>query len=343
MRSISIVICMMGVVGINIYASDDRTEEIDNPSAIKFKSFVYDPSSKRFDGDFFEEAGYIFSEFGAYYTEKYIKASKVPELLQAQDKLKSVSIYFNKQELDELRLQKLASKKRNENLTDKDLDRYKTLKKQEGEILLQKSIVEQFDVKAQKYDKRRLMMTDMIEWLQKIFYLEMLQPHNFYINRSPHHISRTDEVHERKTIFCNMSPEQIRLKFKAEEIKGINLEEMKKTLDYLFSFLDKYFVRLCDEKSKRINCGKDYMNAQAFINSNEFDQLCHSLNVDSSVIMEKISNKIKDSSIKSLRQNEKVMENTVKPLTQFYDSFIQTLESFQKEIEERNKKDTVIQ
>ena len=51
---------MMGVVGINIYASDDRIEEIDNPSAIKFKSFDYDSSSKKFYGDFFDAAGQIF-------------------------------------------------------------------------------------------------------------------------------------------------------------------------------------------------------------------------------------------------------------------------------------------
>ena len=86
MRSISIVIYMMGVVGINIYASDDRIEEIDNPSAIKFKSFVYDPSSKRFDGDFFEEAGHVFRELGAYYTGKY-KRVVYENLPQAQDKL----------------------------------------------------------------------------------------------------------------------------------------------------------------------------------------------------------------------------------------------------------------
>jgi len=332
---------MICIVGINVYASD-KTEEIDSPSAIKFKSFVYDPSGKRFDGDFFEEAGDIFSQLGAYYTGKYTKA-KNKELPQAQDKLKSVSMDFNKKELDTLSSQKVALKEREENLTERDLDRYKILKKQEGEMLLQESIVKYFLVKTQKYDKRRLMMTDMSEWLQKIFYLEMLQPHNFHINHYPWYISETDEMHERKTISCNMSAEQIRSKFKAEEIEGINLEEMKKTLDYLFSFLGEYSVRLCDEKSNQINCGKGYMNAQTFINSHEFDQLRHLLNMESSLTMEKISDMIKVFSIKSLRQDKKVMENEVKPLAQFYDSFIQTLESFQKESEERIKKDTVIQ
>ncbi|NDD59221.1 MAG: hypothetical protein EBZ47_08255, partial [Chlamydiae bacterium] len=343
MRSISIVIYMMGVVGINIYASDDRIEEIDNPSAIKFKSFVYDPSSKRFDGDFFEEAGHVFRELGAYYTGKY-KRVVYENLPQAQDKLKSVSMDFDKKELNTLRSQKWALEERNEKLTDKDLDRYKTLKKQEGEILLQKTIIERFDVKTQKYDKRRIMMTDMSEWLQKIFYLAMLQPHNFCINDYPYYISETDEVYERKTISCNISPEQIRLfsKIKPEGMEGINLKEMKKTCDYVFTFLDRYSTQLLGEKSDRIKCVKGYIKAQAFINSNKFDQFRHLLKVNNSFSIENVSNMNKIFSIKSLRQAKKVMENEVKPLAQFYDSFVETLESFQKEIEERNKKDTVI-
>lgn len=211
MRSIFIVICMMGVVGINVYASvkTGEIEETDSPPTIKFKSFSYDPSSKRFDGDFFNEAGNVFGQLGGFYTKKYIKA-KDTELPQAQENLKSVSMNFDKKELKTLRSQKWALEEKNEKLTDKELERYKILKNKEGEILLQNAMVERFVTKTQKYDKRRRMMTDMSEWLQKIFYLEMLQPHNFYINHSPYYISETDEVHERKIISCNISAEQIR-------------------------------------------------------------------------------------------------------------------------------------
>jgi hypothetical protein len=246
---------------------------------------------------------------------------------------------FDKEGLNTLRLQKFALKARNVKLTDEDLARYKTFKTQEGEILLQKAIVEGFVVEAKKYDNRRLMLTDMSEWLQVIFYLEMLQPYNFCIDRYSHYVSETDEVRERKTISCKMSAEQLCSKFKPEEIEGINLEEMKKTLDYLFSFLGSYSSQLCEEKSNRISYGKDYMNAHAFINSNELDQLRRLLNIS----IENVSDTIKSLTIMSLRRYNKAMENEVKPLAQFYDSFIQTLESFQKEIEERNKKDTVIQ
>jgi hypothetical protein len=173
----------------------------------------------------------------------------------------------------------------------------------------------------------------------------MLQPHNFCINDYPYYISETDEVYERKTISCNISPEQIRLfsKIKPEGMEGINLKEMKKTCDYVFTFLDRYSTQLLGEKSDRIKCVKGYIKAQAFINSNKFDQFRHLLKVNNSFSIENVSNMNKIFSIKSLRQAKKVMENEVKPLAQFYDSFVETLESFQKEIEERNKKDTVIQ
>ena len=138
---------MMGVVGINIYASDDRIEEIDNPSAIKFKSFDYDSSSKKFYGDFFDAASQIFGQLKRFYTGQYRKVLD-EKLLQAQTDFESISMNFVKEELNTLRSQKSALKERNENLTNEDLTHRNILKRQEGEILLQESIVEHFVVKT---------------------------------------------------------------------------------------------------------------------------------------------------------------------------------------------------
>lgn len=335
LKSISLVVSMIGIIVPNIFASDTKEQGEDKPF-IKFQSCIYYPDTKRFTGNFFHEAENISSQLGGFYTKKYMEL-RYAKLPQAQGELESIKIGFDKEKLAQLKLQKLALKEKGISLNVQDLGQYKALKQQEGEIILQEAVVEYFDAQVERYNKRRTFITDMPEIFQKLFYLELLHPQRLYISSHSYYISQSDETHEHKSVVWDASESQVLSKIKPEQIAGIDLEELEKASKYIFGFLDKYVYQLDNEKSDRISGGKDYTKVQKIINCSQSDQVLNSLKLNNLIPQEDLNQMFKKFYIKTLRKDKEKMENEIKPLALFYLSFIQTLESFQKEVAERKK------
>ncbi|MBL9029921.1 MAG: hypothetical protein JNK42_05590 [Caedimonas sp.] len=330
LHKISLMVCMLSFMSSNISASDIK-EEGDYKLPIKFKSFVYDPNTKSFEGDFFQETENIARQFGGFYTEKYKKVT-YEDLPQAQEKLKYINSAFNKEELNQLKLQKLKFKEEGTTLETQDLERYKVLKKQEDEFILQESIVESLQAQSKKYDRRRIAMTDMGVIFQKIFYIEMLQPQSIITSSYFYYISKIEEMRELKLIDLSGSADKISSKFKPEDIEGTDLNEMKKRCDYIFNFLKEYIYKLHNEEARRIDHGRRCLENQRIIDSNKFSNVLNLLKLNGSFSNKDISELVNYFEIKELRKEKKQMENKVRPLANLYLSFFKNLESFQKEI-----------
>lgn len=332
--SISFMVFMLGFMSSNISASDTK-EEGDYKPPVKFESFDYDPNIKRFEGKFFQEVENVASQLGGFYTEKYMKVT-YKDLPSSQAELKRLNSVFNKEELNQLKLRKGMLKQKGVTLETQDLERYQTLGRQEGEVLLQEAVIALLEVQSKKYNNRRILMTDMSEFFQKFFYLVMLQPQSIAFSSHSYYLQEAEERRENKYIMWNGSVEQISSKFKPEDREGIDLEKMKETCSYIFGFFNEYVLQLQHTKSEnQISFGKSYLKSQKVINSNAFNKVRNLIPLSDSFSNENISEVVKYFLIKNLRKDKKQMENEVKPLANFYLLFIETLESFQKEVGER--------
>ena len=294
---------------------------------ITFKNFTFDPNTKQFAGDIFDEAQVVADELGAYYTGKYQAAQK--QLALAREQLSALKQQFNLEKYETLRT--LKREKGAEEFKQSDAyESYKQLKAQHGEILLYKARMSDLKSRFYRYDEHRETMSSIPQLLQHVFYITYLEPNAFYTSISTSYYSEKGTDIEISTIdFLNLS-DNIR-NLKAEQLECIDMELLQEDGPVVFEFLHGRARAFHERKIKKVMIAEQFFELEKSQEIRGFLSLLPATLPKEELYKTFIDNE-KRVTIKELHAYEKKIKNEIAPLANFHNDTVDALETFRQEV-----------
>lgn len=323
------------LLGWQVHGSDLRDEEGGQaavppaPQPIQFpeSGIAYHPATKKFEGQFFDEATHTAQQLAGFYLERFNKVSS-HELQEALKKVQDIKSRFSSPQIEQLeQLEQIKLEEGNKELTQDDLETYQVLRTLKGELLFAETEADFYKYKVERYKKRFDVMSNMNSILQHTFYLEMYHASrkNFRPDNSPlinmhryqggigeHILNQRIQINFQLPALCQVSSYSELDEFKS--LGGTSyMQEWLNNLESFMNILTSYLMKEAYKRNKKIEIFEKYSKAKNFGASEK----------SLSSKKEKITSK--------LMNIEFSLKYKIQPLAKLCLDFATKLEDFQKE------------